>query len=145
MSNSTSTIKLLNANKAEGYSELGEHTKVSSLILLFISMLVWSEQLSAQDVSAKITPFPAAFYQDYGSAVAVSDQIAVIGAPGDATNKGAVYIYDLVGTTWQARPKLVAIDGAVNDKFGASVAVNSNMIVIGAPGINNGTGGIYSL
>ena len=60
------------------------------------------------------------------------------GAP---QRKGAVYVFTRSGTTWTQRAVLEASDGAANDYFSYSIAINEtgDMIVVGAP--NNDTGG----
>jgi len=56
----------------------------------------------------------------------------VIGAPtGGIGNTGSAYVFDF--TTGQQLFKLFASDGAFNDQFGSSVAMNGNLAVIGAP------------
>lgn len=114
-----------------------------AIAYMLIGLMINVFSLNAQDVTNKITPFPASQYQDFGSATAISSQVAVVGAPGDNGNKGAVYIYDLEGTTWQVRPKLMALDGNSNHYFGASVAIHNGVLVVGAPGVSNNTGAAY--
>jgi hypothetical protein len=71
----------------------------------------------------------------FGCAVAVSGNIAVIGANGDDDNgsySGSAYIFLKDGTYWVPLEKITASDGAAYDAFGYSVAVDSNIIVVGA-------------
>ncbi|OWY24930.1 hypothetical protein C7N43_21685 [Sphingobacteriales bacterium UPWRP_1] len=112
-------------------------------LLIALFQIITSGNLQAQDVTNKITPSPAAIYQDFGSAVAVAPQVIVVGAPGDASNKGAAYLYELENGTWMARPKITAPDGANGDKFGTSVAVYNGMLAVGAPGVTSNTGAVY--
>ena len=59
----------------------------------------------------------------------------VIGARNDSTTAsqaGAAVVYVRSGTNWTQQAKLLANDGALGDKFGYSVAVSNNTIVIGA-------------
>ena len=59
----------------------------------------------------------------------------VVGARFDGTTAsqaGAAYVYVLSGGTWTQQAVLLANDGAVADKFGYSVAVGENTIVVGA-------------
>jgi hypothetical protein len=49
---------------------------------------------------------------------------------------------------WQPLPKLVAIDGAMGDEFGYSVAVDGNYAIVGAPrndgdGVDTGSAYIF--
>ena len=59
----------------------------------------------------------------------------VVGAPYKASGQGAAYVYTrTAGETWTQTAKLVASDGVGNDAFGYSVAIDGDVIVVGAPG-----------
>lgn len=54
----------------------------------------------------------------------------------DANNKassGAVYVFNHNGSTWAQSDKLTASNSAVSDNFGASVSLENNTILVGAP------------
>ncbi len=72
-----------------------------------------------------------------GSSVALSADTALIGAPNDTvvttTGRGSVYVFARSGTTWSRQAKLVAADGAQDDRFGSSVALSGDTAVVGAP------------
>ncbi len=73
---------------------------------------------------------------EFGESVAVDDGTAVVGAPkhninGNA-NAGAAYVFTKVDGEWSGPLKLIASDGAVNDWFGYSVAVDGDTLVVGA-------------
>lgn len=74
----------------------------------------------------------------FGRAVDVSGEFAVVGAPGDdeeATNAGAAYVFRRVGFTWVEIQKLTAAaDAEQFDYFGTDVAVERDLIAVGAPG-----------
>jgi len=85
----------------------------------------------------------------FGSAVAISGDNAVVGAPNDDdndTDAGAIYIYtrNHGGTDkWGLVEKLYAedsifIDGNP-DNFGASVAIDGDYAIIGTPGADDGS------
>jgi hypothetical protein len=59
-------------------------------------------------------------------------------------DRGAVYAYDRIGSTW-VETKLLAADGHSYDQLGASVAVSGNSIVAGAPGDDDSPSGSQSL
>ena len=70
----------------------------------------------------------------FGYDVAVDDGWMVIGAPGDnerASDAGAVYVYHEVDSEWALTDKLTASDGAVDDAFGFTVAINGTTAVVG--------------
>jgi len=72
----------------------------------------------------------------FGSSVALNGNTAVVGADGDdtpgGTDAGSAYVYVRFGTAWIRQAKLTASDGAADDLFGNSVAVNGNTAVVGA-------------
>ena len=85
---------------------------------------------------AKLTANDGASGDHFGSSVATSGGIAVIGAYGDDDNggeSGNAYVYEQqVDGTWQQTAKLMANDGADGDLFGWSVALDAGVVVIGA-------------
>jgi len=73
---------------------------------------------------------------EFGSGVSVASGVIVIGAPGDfrATSVGAAYVFRRNSSgAWVQRQRLVAIETQAGDRFGAGVAIDKGMIVIGAP------------
>jgi hypothetical protein len=71
----------------------------------------------------------------FGESVAVDNDVLVVGAHGDfhaGLRSGAVYVYRYDGTNWFQQAKLVASDAAVGDQFGRAVAINNDVIVVGA-------------
>ena len=77
--------------------------------------------------------------QSYGKSVAIDGDIAVVGAPGDSNEKGAAYVLRTTdgGATYVELAKLTASDRysvAGEHRFGWSVAIDGNTIVVGAPG-----------
>jgi hypothetical protein len=70
----------------------------------------------------------------FGAAMAAAGTILAVGAPGEASGgseRGAVYLYNL--QTGAFLRTLRAPDGADGDKFGAALAMDGELLVIGAP------------
>ena len=82
----------------------------------------------------------------FGFAVAVSGDLAVVGAPGegsaatgvggDQTNNdvwkaGAAYVFSRNGTTWQQEAYLKASSTDVDDMFGLSIALSGSTVLVG--------------
>ncbi len=83
----------------------------------------------------KITSVPRGVGAQFGNAVAISGNTMVVGARFDSTTAsqaGAAFVFVLNGTTWTQQAKLLASDGAAIDKFGQSVAIGGDTIVVGA-------------
>jgi len=93
---------------------------------------VWTEQ-------QKLTASDAADFDDFSSSIAIDGNTAVIGARfGDLSNLfvesdfGAAYVFTANAGVWSEQQKLTASDGAFEDEFGSSVAVDGDTAVIGA-------------
>lgn len=75
---------------------------------------------------------------NFGVAVAIEGDIAVVGAPQAKINgnaqQGAAYVFERVNGSWHQTQRLTASDGAIIDYFGSSVAIYNGLIGIGAHG-----------
>ncbi len=86
---------------------------------------------------AKLTADDGQAYDYFGSSVAISGDIAVIGAPGkDAPgyDAGVAYIFQRQGDVWTLRARYTSDTGRNLEYFGYAVAVDGNTAVIGAYG-----------
>src|SRR6266540_2518832 len=96
---------------------------------------------------AKLTAGDAASGDQFGAAVGISGETAVVGAPVDDTaagpNAGSAYVFVRSGTGWSQQAKLTASDAAAGDIFGFSVAVTGDTDVVGASGDNMLAGSAY--
>jgi hypothetical protein len=88
----------------------------------------------------------------FGESVAISGNIAAVGAPGedgsasgvngaknnDGSGRGAVYLFTRTGSTWTETAYLKAGNPPavplINHHFGEAVAISGNTLVVGAPG-----------
>ncbi|MCB0433663.1 MAG: T9SS type A sorting domain-containing protein [Mangrovimonas sp.] len=83
----------------------------------------------------KLTASDGAADYAFGYSVAIDGDTVIIGASGADVNgvsSGSAYIFVRSGTTWIEQQKLTASDGAANDQFGISVALDGDTVVIGA-------------
>lgn len=75
---------------------------------------------------------------DFGTSVDISIDTIVVGAPRhdfDAASErrsGAAYVFRFVAGSWQNEQMLMASDHAADDRFGGSVAINGDTVVVGA-------------
>ena len=85
---------------------------------------------------AKLTADDGASNDEFSTSVAIDGGVAVIGAQYDDDNgydSGSVYVFEQQADgTWQQIAKLTADDGAEGDWFGSSVALDGDVVVIGA-------------
>ena len=82
----------------------------------------------------------------FGYAVAMSVDTIVIGAPADDANRGSVYVFERNaggGENWGQLKKINASDATTSDKFGFSVAISGETIIVGAPTDDAGRGSVY--
>lgn len=71
----------------------------------------------------------------FGYSVSLSGNKALVGAILDDDNglaSGSAYVFKFDGTAWVQEQKLTATDGAADDRFGISSAINGHVILIGA-------------
>jgi hypothetical protein len=78
----------------------------------------------------------------FGHAVAISTDTMVVGAYGDASGSGAVYVFQRTGVTWAQQAYLKASNADPNDRFGGSVALSGDTLVVGAIGERSNATGI---
>jgi hypothetical protein len=94
---------------------------------------------------AKLVPDDGDAEDEFGDAVALSGETALIGAYEDddpnGEDAGSAYVFTRTGGRWKQEAKLVADDGAVQDNFGDSVALDGDTALIGA--WDNGPGSVY--
>jgi hypothetical protein len=110
------------------------------------SATTWTEQ-------AKLSASDGAASDQFGRPVAVDADTAVIGArfnDDDGTDSGSAYVFTRSAGAWTEQQKLTASDGATNDFFGISVAVDGNTVIIGAlldddKGTNSGSAYVFGL
>jgi hypothetical protein len=90
---------------------------------------------------AKLLPSDGAVNDFFGTSVAISDTIAIVGAYLDddnGTNAGSAYLFDT--TTGTQIAKLLPSDGAANGRFGTSVAIIGTTAIVGAYGDDDNGG-----
>jgi hypothetical protein len=88
---------------------------------------------------------------NFGRSVAISGTTALVGAPydwvGSNRAQGSAYVFIISGISWIQQARLIASDGAADDTFGMSVALDGNIAVVGSPrdhvGTNSDQGSAY--
>jgi len=113
----------------------GTLTKGGSLVTAGTTLLAQGKTLVWTPSSNGVaTAFKVKADDGLGVSVAISEQTAVIGAfvadLSGKTDAGAAYIFSQIGTNWTEQSKLTASRGAAFDRFGSSVAVSGDTVVI---------------
>ena len=71
----------------------------------------------------------------FGSAVAISGNRIVVAAPGKVNSNGCIgcaYVFTWNGSSYVQTAKLIASDGKSDDRFGSSVSISGDTIIVGA-------------
>ncbi len=98
---------------------------------------------------ATLHPSDGAVGDYFGVSVSVSGDRTVVGAYFDddnGLNSGSAYVIDNPPPVWMEDAKLLASDGAADDRFGRSVSVSGDVAVVGAEyddSAGNGAGSAY--
>ncbi len=83
----------------------------------------------------------------FGSAVAVSGDRVLVGAPGNdvrGNDAGAAYVFARrTNGTWRLEQRLDPPESRPSDGFGATVGIEGKRILVGAPGTDGGAGAVY--
>ncbi len=84
---------------------------------------------------------------NFGEAVAISGNYAIIGSLGDdenGVNSGSAYIYYNNAGTWEQYQKITASDGQTNDFFGVNVTISGDYAFACSLGANSYAGKVYA-
>lgn len=112
------------------YDDTGANVSQGAGYVFIRAGNVWALQ-------AKLTASDPAGGDRLGYDVSASVGYALLGAPGAdiGTNasQGAAYVFLRSAATWNQHAKLTASDGAANDQFGTSVALDGPYALIGSP------------
>lgn len=113
---------------APGADQFGR-TDVGAAYVFARTGTTWNQQ-------AKLTAFDGGSDDQFGFAVALDGDIAVVGARGADVmmrkDAGAAYVFGKRGPNWAAFGKLTASDAQAGDSFGVGVALSGDTLVIGA-------------
>jgi hypothetical protein len=99
----------------------------------------------AQCAGVEVTDPPASNFEYFGTSVAVDGDTAVIGVPGrydgGPNAYGVALVYERIGGNWTKVAKLTTSTPQVPPPiFGGAVAIANDVIVVGAEGMDTGSG-----
>lgn len=84
-----------------------------------------------------LTPSDAAPEVAFGTSVDLDEGTIVVGASGPAldflVSHGSAYVFTGADAQWAEQAKLAPTDAHVNNRFGTSVAIDGDAVVVGAP------------
>jgi hypothetical protein len=109
--------------------EYGEEAGAAHVYGNATGQWVQKQRLTASDAEA---------FDRFGQSVAIDGETIVIGAPeiesGALTGLGSAYVFEFDGSRWQEVARLFASDGEFGDGAGFDVAIDGDVIVMGAFG-----------
>ncbi len=145
----------LSTNSPEAYSYFGNEVDIQDGTILVGAEYsdiagtntgaVFVFQLSAGSWSQDqlLVPEDAWAWSHFGGSIDMLDEKVVIGAYGDPNSNGAAYVFQLGCNGYEQSALLMASDGAFGDRFGNSVAIGSELVVVGAPHWSEKQGSAY--
>lgn len=125
-------------------SASGDDSSKGSAYIFTRTGSTWSQQ-------SKLTAYDGVASDLFSISVSISGDgnTVAIGASGDDSSKGSVYIFTRSGSTWSQQTKITSVDSVASDEFGISVSLTTDAeaILIGArsndiSGVSN-TGAAY--
>jgi len=119
-------IAVIGAEQDEAMIEGGSN--VGAVYVFRRDALVWQQVTKLIALDGQ----PGAYF---GNSVAIDGDTIVIGARRDGSaglNSGSVYVFRELEGAWVQEAKLTASDAASGDRFGVSVAIEGNTVVVGA-------------
>lgn len=101
-------------------------------LVLFFSTIFLNAQNWIDLATFEPDPFETNAYERFGSSLDADGIYAIAGAPSYQGSRGCAYILKNEGGTWNSIARLTASDGADWDQFGLSVAIDNNVVIVGA-------------
>lgn len=116
------------------------------IVVAILAVALGASPVAAQLNEAKLTAGDGVAGDQFGFAVAVSGDRALVGAfgsSGGGDSSGAAYVFEFDGVSWTETAKLVASDASAEDLFGYAVALDGDRALVGAPGDDAEAGAAY--
>ncbi len=143
-------IKQLTANDAMATDYFGNSLAVSNGVLavgahgdnhatLVDAGSVYLFDVATWTQTGKVSAYDATSYDYFGRAIALKDNLLVVGAPSKSQSRGAVYVFGGTNLLF----KLTSPANQTNEFFGCAVAITDDFIYVGASGNSNNRGAVY--
>ncbi|MCD4652847.1 FG-GAP repeat protein [bacterium] len=114
-------------------------------ILVMIMLFSFSPVYSLDEI--KILPADGSEYDTFGNALSIDGNYLVVGAELQNSTTGTAYLFFYDGVNWVQQYKFMADDAHQEDRFGCSVTISGDYVVIGAERDNTGaftdSGSVY--
>jgi hypothetical protein len=112
----------------------------------------FSQPWPTPDPEDMILPDGLKAYDNFGAALAYDENLLAVGAPNTdldtGRNVGAVYIFKKSGDSWGQVARLIPEPIQADGRFGSTLALDGDVLVVGAPyeynpGAGNASGAVY--
>lgn len=119
------------------------------IIIIFISPSIFNISFSQElNEFQRINPSNGANIWNFGICASISNNTAVIGSLNDNYNgnQGIAHVFENNGSYWVEKASLTASDGETGNWFGTTVAIEGNVVVVGAKAdddMGNSSGSVY--
>lgn len=110
-----------------------------SVLVMLAGLDLSIAQTSGFHQLAELTDNPQVQFEELGTSVAISGDVAVVGANNESSQTGAAYVYEKPATGWANMTQtatLTASDGVAGDGFGQAVAISGDTIVVAAQNLS---------
>jgi choice-of-anchor B domain-containing protein len=93
--------------------------------------------------AARLTASDAARRNGFGAALALEGSTLLVSATGTGDGRGSFYVFTRDGEDWNESARVVPTDVTPGQGFGAAVALNGSVALVGAPRGDDRTGAVY--
>jgi hypothetical protein len=110
-----------------------------SVLVMLAGLKLSTAQVPSFPQLAELTDNPQTQFEELGTSVAISGDVAVVGANNESTLTGAAYVFVEPATGWANMTQtatLTASDGVAGDGFGQAVAISGDTIVVAAQNLS---------
>ncbi len=104
-------------------SAIGDANNAGSVYVFVYSGGSWSQE-------AKLTASDASALDEFGFSVSIDGDSLAVGSHYD-NNEGSVYVFDRSGGSWVQQARLFSVSGTGEDRFGQSVDIEGDRLVVG--------------
>src|SRR5262245_10465310 len=109
----------------------------SLTVVALTSMTTALAQCEVSERQLLVPPPVGGEGQFFGASVGISGDLALVAATHDQeTLAGEVYAYRRIAGQWSKQQRFVSSSSRSDDNFGRSIAMEGNVALIGAPGLN---------
>ena len=90
-----------------------------------------------------IVPSDGAASDNFGNAISMDGDRALIGAYEADDDRGGAYVFNFIGAEWVQEAKLTADDAQEDDRLGRHVALDGDCALVAAIGVDDYRGAVY--